>query len=71
MWEGDRTSQFSRIKQRPPATDLSGGKASAEFLTPRRSNFAVADAVDFQLDLFSSTATLDSALPPGQTTAGT
>jgi hypothetical protein len=42
------TSQFSRIKQRPPATDLSGPKASAESLTPRRSNLAEADAVDFQ-----------------------
>ena len=41
------TSQFSRIKQRPPATDLSGPKASADSLTPRRSNLAVEDAVDF------------------------
>ena len=48
MREEDRTSQFSRIKQRPPAIDLSGGKASAESLTPRRNNLAVADAVDFQ-----------------------
>ena len=53
MWESDRTSQFSRIKQRPPATDLSGPKASADSLTPRRSNLAVEAAVDFQFDLFS------------------
>ena len=52
MDEEGHTSQFSRTKQRPPATDLSGPKASAESLTPRRSNLAVADAVDFQFDLF-------------------
>ena len=50
---GDRTSQLSKIKHRPPATDLSGPKASAESLTPRRINLAVADAVDFQFDFFS------------------
>ena len=54
MWEEEHTSQFSRIKQRPPATDLSGPKALADSLTPRRSNLAVADAVDFQFDFFSS-----------------
>jgi hypothetical protein len=48
--EAGHTSQFSRIKQRPPATDLRGPKASAVSLTPRRSNLAVADAVDFQFD---------------------
>jgi len=65
MREEDCTSQFSRIKQRPPATDLSGPKASAESLTPRRSNLAVADALDFQFDLFSSAAALGSALSSG------
>ena len=61
-----RTSQFSRIKQRPPATALSGPKASAESLTPRSSHLAVADAVDFQSDLFSFTAALGSALSSGR-----
>ena len=45
------TSQFSRIKERPPAIDLSGPKKSVESLTPRRSNLAEADAVDLQFDL--------------------
>lgn len=55
MRKGGYTSQFSRIKQSPPATDLSGPKASAESLIPRRSILAVADAVlDFRLDLVSS-----------------
>ena len=57
MREEHRTSQFSRTKQRPLATDLSGPKASEESLTPRRSNLAAADVVDFQLDFFSSGAT--------------
>ena len=55
---GGHTTQLSRIKQRPPATDLSGGNTSAESLTPRRSNLAVSDTVDFQLDLFSFAAVL-------------
>jgi len=62
MWEEEHTSQFSRIKQRPPATDLSGPKASADSLTPRRSSLAVADAVDFQPDFLSS-AVFGSLLP--------
>ena len=53
-----RTSEFSRMKQRPPATDLSGPKTSAESLTPRRSNLADDDAVDFQSGLFTSAAPL-------------
>jgi hypothetical protein len=56
-----RTSQFSRTKQRPPATDLGGPQASAESLTPRRSSLAVEDTVDFQFD-FLFAATLGSAL---------
>ena len=51
-WE-EHTSQFSRMKQRPPVTDLSGPKASADSLTPRRSSLAVADTVDFHPDFFS------------------
>jgi len=71
MQEEGRTSQFSRIKQRPPATDLRGPKASAESLTPRRSNLAVADAVDPQPGLFSFAAVLDLAPPPGRRPSGT
>ena len=71
MGDEDRTSQFSRIKQRPPATDLSGPKASAVSLTPRSSNLAVATAVDLQLDLSSLAAGLGSALSSGPTTPGT
>ena len=69
MADGDegRTSQFSRIKQRPPATDLSGPKASADSLTPLSSNLAVATAVDLQLDLFSLAAGLGPA-PSGLAT---
>ena len=44
------------MKQRPPAMDLSGPKASAESLTPRRAILAEDDAVDFQFGLFSSAA---------------
>jgi hypothetical protein len=65
MREEGHTSQFSRIKHRPPATDLSGPKASAESLTPRSSNLAVADAVDLQFDLFSFATALGSALSFG------
>ena len=66
LGKGDRTSQFSKMKQRPLATDLSGPKASAESLTPRRSSLAEADAVDFQSDLFlfSPAAALGSTLLP-------
>ena len=58
------------MKQRPPATDLSGPKASAESLTPRRSNFAAENAVDFQFGLLSSATALGSALSPEPRTAG-
>ena len=66
-----RTSQFSRMKQRPPATDLSGPKTPAESLTPRRSNPAVADAVDFQVDLFPSAGALGSKLSVGRRASDT
>ena len=57
MYMGKKhTSQFSRIKQRPPATDLSGPKASAESLTPLRSSLAEANAVDFQVDFLFAAA---------------
>ena len=63
MWDMGHTSQFSRIKQRPPATDLSGGNTSAESLTPRRSTLAGADAMDFQFDLLPSPAA-PAPVPP-------
>jgi len=47
----NHTSQLSRIAQSPPATDLSGGKASEDFSTVRSNNLAVEAAVDFQFDL--------------------
>jgi hypothetical protein len=56
------------MKQRPPATDLSGPKASAESFTPRRTNLAVADVVDFQFTFFSSATALVPALPSGRRT---
>jgi len=71
MHEGGRTSQFSRIKQRPPATDLRGPKASAVSLTPRRSNLAVVDVVYFQFDFVSSAAALGLLLLPWWRVAGT
>lgn len=66
-----RTSQFSRIKQRPPAADLSGPKASAESLTPRSSNLAVAIAEDLQLDLSMLAAGPGLGLSCGLTTPDT
>ena len=71
MGNEGRTSQFSRIKQRPPATDLSGPKVSAESLTPRSSNLAVATAVDLQLDLPPSAAGPGLALSSDLTTSST
>lgn len=68
MRKEGHTSQFSRIKQRPPATDLSGPKASAESLTPRRSNFAVADAVDLQPGLLPPATALGLPLLSGRGT---
>ena len=58
--EEGHTSQFSRMKQRPPARDLSGPKASAESLTPQRSSLAVADAVDFHWSNFFLSAAFGS-----------
>ena len=70
-----RTSQFSRMKQRPPATDLSGPKASAESLTARSTNLAEDEAVDPQPGLFSSVTALAptfsfSALGPSPACSG-
>jgi len=63
---GDRTPKCSRIKRRTPATDSSGGKASAKSLISRRSSLAEADTIDFQSDLFSFAAALD-LMPPFST----
>ena len=65
----DHTSQLSRMKHRPAVTDLSGGKMSAESFTPRRSNFAVSYAVDFQFRLFSFAAAFGSVVLLEQTSA--
>ena len=59
---GSHTSQFSKIKQRPPATDLSGPKASDELLTPRRTNLAEAVAVVVQSDSLSPLVALGPTL---------
>ena len=50
------TSQLSSIKQRPPATDLRGPKASADSLTPLRINLAPEYARDLTFNFFSSIA---------------
>ena len=44
------------MAERPPATDLSGGKASADPLTRLMVNLAALYAVDFQSDPFLSVA---------------
>ena len=66
----DHTSEFSRIAQSPPAMDLSGGMVSEDSFTVRRNSPAVADAVDFQLDSFLSTAILGSTSWLGRGTSG-
>ena len=65
----DHTSEFSRIAQRPPTTDLSGGKASEDSFTARRNNLAVADVVDLQFDAFLSGVALGSTVRLGRTTS--
>ena len=44
------------MAERPPATDLSGGKASADSLVRLMANLAALYAVDFQSDPFLSVA---------------
>jgi hypothetical protein len=53
MEEMDCTSQCSRMVERPPATDLSGGKTSEDPFTRLMANLVVEYAVDFQFDSFS------------------
>lgn len=68
--DADHTSKLSRIAQRPPATDLSGGKASDVSFTVRRSNLAVADTVDLRFDSFLFAAALGSTLSSERRTSG-
>lgn len=56
LGEMEHTSQRSRMAERPPATDLRGGKPSEDSFTNFRANLVVAYAVDFQSDLLSGTA---------------
>jgi len=48
----NRTSQCLRIAERPPATDLRGGKASEDSFIIWMANLVVEYAVNFRLDLF-------------------
>ena len=50
----DHTSQWFRMAERPPATDLRGGKASDESFTIWTASLVAAYVVDFQSDLVSS-----------------
>ena len=56
VWKEVHTSQFSRIRQRVPATDLSGTKPLVVSLTPW-SNEAVADKADLRFRSPSCVAT--------------
>jgi len=60
MQKGCHTSQLSRIRQRLPATDLSGTNPFVVSLTPR-SNMTVVDKVALRPRLFSSAAMSDLA----------
>ena len=54
MGEMDHTSQWFMMAERPPASDLRGGKASEDSFTMLMANFVVAYVVDFQSGLFLS-----------------
>jgi hypothetical protein len=56
MEEIDSTSQCCRMAEKPPATDLSGGKTSEDSFTILMANLVAEYVVDFQLDLFSCAA---------------
>ena len=51
---GRHTSQWFRMVESPPATDLRGGKASEDSFTIWIASLVVAYTVDFRPDLFSS-----------------
>jgi hypothetical protein len=65
MEEMDCTSQCCRMAERPPATDLSGGKASEDSFTRLMANLVVEYAVDFQSDLLSCAAVGSTGLFEG------
>ena len=73
-WWGKRevghTLEFSRMAQRPPATDFSGGKASEVSFTAQRNNLTVIDVV-FQFNPLSSAVALSSTLSLSRRTSGT
>ena len=50
------TSQWSKIAERPAATDLRGGKTSEDSFTILMASFVVEYAVDFQPDPLSPAA---------------
>ena len=50
------TSQCFRMAERPPATDLRGGKASEDSFTIWMASLVVEYALDFQFDFFSYAA---------------
>ena len=51
--EVERTSQYCKMTERPPATDLRGGKTSEDSFTMLTASLVVAYVVDFQLGFFS------------------
>jgi hypothetical protein len=55
VWEGDCTSQLSRIEQRHLATDLSRREAFENLATPRRIMLGVVGAVNLWFDVCSDT----------------
>ena len=52
----ERTSQWSRMTERPPATDLRGTSAPEASFNTLTANLVVAYAVDFKSDFFSGAA---------------
>ena len=61
MTRMSRTSQWFRIAERPPATDLRGGKASEDSFTRLMANLVVEYAVELHFDL-PSDVTLGSTV---------
>ena len=56
MGEMNHTSQWFRMAERPPITDLRGGNTSEDSFTRLIANLVVAYAVDFQSDSLSGAA---------------
>jgi hypothetical protein len=61
--EMKRTSQWSRIAESPPTTDLRGGNTSEDSFTRLMANLVAAYVVDFQSDSLSSAAFESAVLP--------